>query len=114
MKEAYVALMKLKIQFKTQEDKCMDWRKKMNEPAIEKTYNMNFQDKGFETEFVSYKDTTMMTITENKDVFNSVPITFDSPVAEIEEFKKTLQDEQDNFWSPFEAKMKHHAKSSGG
>jgi len=53
----------------------------------------------------------MMTITENKDVFNSVPITFDSPVAEIEEFKKTLQDEQDNFWSPFEAKMKQHAKS---
>lgn len=70
---------------------------------------MKFGDNGFETKLLSHVGECMKQILENGWLFNSVPIVYDSPIAELKEFKKTLQDEYDNFWSPFEKELKGKA-----
>lgn len=67
---------------------------------------MKFGDNGFETELDSYQKTCLKEIITNGWIFNKVPIVFDSPAAELEAFQQTLQDQYDNFWSPFEEAIK--------
>jgi hypothetical protein len=78
--------MKLRLDYLKQEEISNMYRKQMNEPAIEQTYEMIFEDKGFETKLISYRDTILKVILGNEFLFNMVPIACSSPVIELAEF----------------------------